>query len=1099
MNSQTRAIRSPARSCSIAVLLASICLLGPAGCDSGGSQSDYQPSTHTGSWAQTLAGVITNPPSPSGTGPWTNGLWRQPDCSLIYGTSDSNFKLVQQTPNYQSFLHDASGLTTTADLFSGGCVPTTTGITSQDGAVVGKLTNGNVAFASVSSNGVLVSIVTPLPTPTILSQTTYATLTASEVNAGAAVFGVAAADLTGDGIPDMVVATETNQNTGALTLNVLLGNGDGTFRTGQVITVPFAGAPVAGPLIGATIADVNGDGKPDLIAVTDATAVSGITVFLGQGNGTFSTPGIAGPVGAGGQTAVVADFNGDGHPDIATSFGQILLGNGDGTFALSAHTLPEKQAALTAGDFSHQGKISVAFSSANAFTIDVYSGNGDGTFTYAAAYPQIVGGYSIQNTDIDGDGYPDLFVGTAHGGGFTADISTSGLSQALLNRGDGTFGKSRAYFTGSRIYDVAAFTGSGHLDLLSVGRTDGTGAGALSTGTGAPVLWVLAGAGDGTFATQGIQSPLSGPVTPGDVLAIAGGDVNGDGKGDAVFAWGQAGSGETPTMSVALGNGDGTFQAQQNYPTPGGVAIISALTSSALLLLDVNGDGKPDILFIASPDGSVSAATAVYVMLNNGDGTYAAAQLIDSKPYLSYLAAADLNDDGKPDLVVNSAGNQGSSTPGAAYLYLGKGDGTFQPAVTLNPGLAYPAVIAIADMNADGKPDLIFAGSSSNSANEVVTVLLGNGNGTFRAAATSTTSNSDGATGIVVVDFNQDGKPDVVLGGSSSPYLLPGNGDGTFASTAAGNMTLATNSAHLKSANLTGLNLGDLLLSSGSALEVFVAARAVAGSTLTTTTLTATPNPAAAGQTLTLAAKVVSAAGGTPSGTVAFLDGTTQLGTAVLSAQGVATFTSTTLAAGTHALTAAYAGTATFAASTSAAVNLTVTAAQAGFSLSLAPASGSIAPGASVSTVLTLTPANGFIGTVTFACSGLPAGASCSFSPATVAVGGAPGSATLTIATASSASHVTPARAPVDPLAPARPLLASLAAPLLAWPRRRARSRVRPPAWTCALALAAILAGCGGGSDNSAGGATPAGSYTVTVTASSGATSRAASFALTVS
>ena len=135
---------------------------------------------------------------------------------------------------------------------------------------------------------------------------------------------------------------------------------------------------------------------------------------------------------------------------------------------------------------------------------------------------------------------------------------------------------------------------------------------------------------------------------------------NGDNKSDAVFAWGIIGNGETPQISVSLGNGDGTFQAQHNYPTPGGVGVVPGsldATTNALLLTDVLMAMANRTLFdIASAGGTVDTTTGLYVMLNNGDGTFAPAQLIDSKPYMSYLAAKDLNGDGKTDLVVSTTG-----------------------------------------------------------------------------------------------------------------------------------------------------------------------------------------------------------------------------------------------------------------------------------------------------------------------------------------------------------------------------------------------------------------------------------------------------------
>lgn len=169
----------------------------------------------------------------------------------------------------------------------------------------------------------------------------------------------------------------------------------------------------------------------------------------------------------------------------------------------------------------------------------------------------------------------------------------------------------------------------------------------------------------------------------------------------------------------------------------------------------------------------------------------------------------------------------------------------------------------------------------------------------------------------------------------------------------------------------------------------------------TTTKLTASVTTATAGTNLAFTATVAPAAGsGTPTGTVTFLDGTTALGPGTLNASTQATYSTTSLAVGSHSITAVYNADSNFASSTSPAVIVTINSAPpVDFILSLSPTSGSTTAGQSVTTSISITPSGGFNQQVSFTCSGLPAGATCSFSPTTVTPSGSSAQTTLTIKT----------------------------------------------------------------------------------------------------
>jgi hypothetical protein len=142
----------------------------------------------------------------------------------------------------------------------------------------------------------------------------------------------------------------------------------------------------------------------------------------------------------------------------------------------------------------------------------------------------------------------------------------------------------------------------------------------------------------------------------------------------------------------------------------------------------------------------------------------------------------------------------------------------------------------------------------------------------------------------------------------------------------------------------------------------------------------------------------------TPTGTATFYDGATSIGTDTLDSSGIATFSTTSLAAGSHSITATYGGNAAFAASTSSAVTVTITVPVPDFSLNISPTSGTETSSAPATATLAVTPVNAFTGTVSFACSGLPSYVACSFSPPTLTPAGAAVNTTVTFAASANAS-----------------------------------------------------------------------------------------------
>ena len=454
------------------------------------------------------------------------------------------------------------------------------------------------------------------------------------------------------------------------------------------------------------------------------------------------------------------------------------------------------------------------------------------------------------------------------------------------------------YQSGGNISDAIAVA-----DVNKDGKLDVIVVNANPLGLGS--IGVLLGNGDGT-----LQTAATYPVKFSGADAVAIGDLNGDGWPDLVV--GASDGFGVVSLNVLLNKGDGTFEAAVSYSA--GTDI------SSVAIADVNGDGNLDVIALDELD-KTETHSAVEVLLGNGDGRLGKAvtyELTVGETAGLSLAAADLNGDGKPDLVVTDGDNQGNAF---IDVLLNKGDGTF-PSEAIYPSGVFGSSVILGDVNGDGKLDAIIAGRDGS-----LSVLFGKGDGTFGAATEYPTGLTLPAS-VAMGDFNGDGTPDLAV--ASAPGLgispkgkvavLLNNGHGTFQSP----ITYGTggrNAFSVAVGNLTPGGKPDLILADGcdgyngtcplgGGVAVFLG---VPATTKTTVETSSTPSPV--GQGVTFTATVTATEGPIPNGTtITFYNNSTLLGTAK-TVKGAAKFTTSSLTVGTHTIKASYPSSAYFKAS----------------------------------------------------------------------------------------------------------------------------------------------------------------------------------------
>jgi hypothetical protein len=860
------------------------------------------------------------------------------------------------------------------------------------------------------------------------------------------------ADVNGDGKPDLLFLDGT----------VLLGKGDGSFATGTPWTSTASQTLIAYRF---AIADFNGDGRQDIVV---AGPLNVLSVLLGNGDGTFQAP-VTTPIATPATWLSVGDLNGDGKADVLTqeSGGNfVYLGTSSGRLAagIDSHAVDVESFA----DFNGDGKLDLFLPGG------IQLGNGDGTFQAFLPFPALsnieLGNASIFG-DFDGDGILDVF---AIGGTVTKSLEYV----VLFGNGDGTF---RAAST-QPLPKTAGIDFAVAVDLNGDGKDDIVGCTGLA-------VQVLTNNGDGTFTLgEYYNAPTGfGVGTPNMVVA----DFNGDKKKDvAAF------------NTMLLSNGDGTLK--------GNLVVPGAFDFS--VMGDFNRDGHPDFASVGliqqSPTNANVYQANLTIWLNDGKNNFAVANtyainipspdLAGNIGSLSINYAADLNGDAKIDLVGYIWDASGLSM----IVLLGNGDGSFGAPIPSRVNSASDSQIDLAftlgDVNGDGKPDfLITAGNPPNP--DTFYVLLNNGAGSFGPPNTPFVGGS--ISNVIVGDFNNDKKLDILAGTPNGLGVLLGNGDGTFQpATLVSSSACANGCGSPAAADFNGDGKLDLIVSTATGYQVLLGKGDGTFSVSPPVTLSAGSFGAFSGGSLQVAdfngdgnPDVLGSTGslnvilGNGDGTFGSLFPITTSGIPFIADFNGDDHPDILEVGGVVELVFLF--------------NVT----GQGFAMSAGSGtSATVAAGKTASYSLSLSASGGFSDAVDLTCSGAPSGSTCEISPSSVTLSGTNQQSAMVSITTTAASQLLPT-AFSDPVNPAPRIvwifgliLAGMAASLAMVRKSRCRFSYSFAAACCALVLvsASLMAGCGGGTGSGSGsgsgsasggatGGTATGTYTITVTASS--------------
>ncbi len=643
---------------------------------------------------------------------------------------------------------------------------------------------------------------------------------------------------------------------------------------------------------------------------------------------------------------------------------------------------------------------------------------------------------------------------------------TSPVPSPAFARLDQSLGYNIGEYASSPV--IADFNGDGIPDV-AMPVFDSTGC--LECEIASESICILLGVGDGTFQPPNCFIVDKGFTYGGGLVQVAlqAADMNGDGKIDLVYL------AVTGTLDVLLGNGDGTFQAPiKTLPTSGGLYLISAIA-------DFNHDGELDVMvwdgsdlveYLGNGDGTFAASAVVstgglsvgppisgdfnrdgnldfafvsdsglFLLLGNGDGTFQSPQMISSVQAGFQLLAGDFNNDGNLDLMEEiQASTAGGSIP--ILVFLGNGDGTFQASKSSSTS-AY--VAQLADMNGDGILDLV--GAETN----VVTVQLGNGDGTFNAPLSFPVP-SNASSNILVGDFNRDGMMDI---------LSVDQGDTLYSQLASITLSVDIQGVfpHVEFSP-SPLSIFPVGLGGSTTAPVILTNTGSATLNISGISITGAPYDNELTQTNTCGSSV--AAGASCTITITF----NSLGGGNINAN---LLVADNAPGGPQALA--------------------ITTTSPDFTISSNNSSTfTFNPGESATYGITVSALYNFQGTVSLSCSGAPAESNCTVTPGSVAIcqecPNPTANATVTITTTPNTSAISKPPAPLLPLNGFIIFALALALLLVFIPTNTPRHRKQVTGFIAIIFfnLGMIsMSSCGGGGGGSGNG-TPSGTYTITIT-----------------